>query len=300
LACQTQVHNDGSASGYALGVERKALCGHLTVGHAGGLAGWAADYVCIPGLDAAIIVLANRIDVKWYERGREALVTTLKLAPDPAATPRLIAPHTPEYDWTADFADPVSGTSLRLSGSASELDYEGRRVIRQPAGDFVRSLGPEPIRLQLGASREGPPTDVDFTEGNLHRRYQLTTADAGSSPPIEGVYTATNLPGQLAIADLDGELRLGVGQLWPQAQPLWLRQILKGVWRAFGPAPDIPAGMHLHWPDPDRDPDDLRVSLTRLEGYRYRRTGDAAEARAALEWAIPSVLSTDPAKGSRP
>lgn len=300
LACQAQNHSDGSVSGYALGVERKSLCDHVTVGHAGGLAGWAADYVCLPDLNAAIIVLANRIDVNWYERGREALVTMLELDPDPAATPRLIASDPPKHDWSADFGDPVSGTALRLSGGGDEINFEGRRVIRQPAGDFVRSLGPEPIRLQIGDNRDGPPAEIHVTEGNLHRRYHLATCDAGPCQPLEGVYTTDALPGQLAIAELDGELRLGVGQAWPQARPLWLRPILKGVWRAFGPAPDAPAGLHLHWPDPNRDPDDLRVCMTRLEGYRYRRTGDAAAARAALEWAMPCPLSTDLPEGDRP
>lgn len=269
---------------YGLGVERKHLSGHATLGHAGGLRGWASDYVSLPDFDAAAIVLANRNDLNWYERVREALCLTFDLAPDPAATPRLVAPERPAPLWRASYVDLEEGHVISLSGSDAELDYEGRRLPRDVDGAFRRSLGVEPISFEPGPIADIAPIHVKVTEGDRITSYCLADPTLAEASAVTGVYATSCLPGRIAIAEIEGAVRVLVGSEWPQEEPLMLRPLSQRVWRAYSADGERPLDLHLFWPDLEQHPDILHVTMTRLLRYPYLRVGGAGDATALFRW----------------
>ncbi|MDX2238703.1 MAG: serine hydrolase domain-containing protein [Hyphomonadaceae bacterium] len=275
------------ASGYGLGVERKRLSGLETFGHAGGLRGWASDFIHVPSLDATVILLANRNDLNWYERAREALCLAFDLAPDPGATPRLIARDAPPQAWRAHYVDVANGHGLALSGANGEIAYEGRRVPRAPDGDFIRTVGVEPIRMAFDAIGEDAPASVRFTEGEAQAHYRRADPEGADSAAIAGVYEADALPGCIAIARVGEGAVVQVGAAWPQAAPLALKPLHRAVWRAFahaGSADDAPLDLHLFWPDLTDAPHIMEVTMTRLLRYPYRRVGCSAQAERFMRW----------------
>lgn len=275
---------DGRGLTYGLGVERKHLSGHATLGHAGGLRGWASDYVSLPDFDAAAIVLANRNDLNWYERVREALCLTFDLAPDPAATPRLVAPERPAPLWCASYVDLEEGHVISLSGSDAELDYEGRRLLRDVDGAFRRSLGVEPISFEPGPIADIAPIHVKVTEGDRITSYCLADPTLAEASAVTGVYATSCLPGRIAIAEIEGAVRVLVGSEWPQEEPLMLRPLSQRVWRAYSADGERPLDLHLFWPDLEQHPDILHVTMTRLLRYPYLRVGGAGDATALFRW----------------
>ena len=276
-------HADGSASGYALGVERKTLAGQRTQGHAGGISGWACDYVRLLDLDSAVFVLSNRTDVNWYERIREAAVRAFELAPDPAATPRLVRPDIPTYLWSGLFGDREGGRSYHLRGASGEIELEARRFLQDESGVFVRTLGPEPIVIEVAGDAAEAPSSVSVREGGV-------TAVCGRARPIRaphvdlcGVYRAATMPGRIIIAEIDGAPHVAFGWQWPATAPLRLEPVFPDLWRAFD-ARGAPSDFHFFWPDLDGDPDRLEVSTARLIRFPYVRVGDAAVAERELTW----------------
>jgi CubicO group peptidase (beta-lactamase class C family) len=275
---------EGRGLTYGLGVERKRLSGHATLGHSGGLRGWASDYVSLPALDAAAIVLANRNDLNWYERIREALCLTFDLAPDPTATPRLVASERPAPLWRASYVDLAEGHAISLSGGDAELDYEGRRLPRDIDGAFRRSLGVEPISFEPGPIADAAPIHIKVTEGDRVASYSLADPTLADASAVTGVYATSCLPGRIAIAEIEGAVRVLVGPDWPQEEPLILKPLSRRIWRAYSADGERPLDLHLFWPDLERHPDILHVTMTRLLRYPYLRVGAAGDATALFRW----------------
>lgn len=278
-------HDDGSPSGYAIGIERKTISGHRTEGHSGGISGWACDYVRLPDLDAAVIVLANRTDVNWYERCREAAVHAFGLAPDPAATPRLVRTASPKQIWEANYGDRIGGRSFRLRGGPEEVELEGRRYPRSEDGGFRRILGTEPVILDGIGDGASAPETITIQEGAVAAACQMAS---GSTPPHDrlcGVYAAESMPGRIVIADINGQPHVAFGWRWPAAAPMRLAATFADLWRALD-MQGAPGDLHFFWPDLDGDADRLEVSTVRLVRFPYRRIGDAAAAAQELTWTL--------------
>lgn len=276
-------HVDGSVSAYALGVERKMLSGLATEGHSGGISGWACDYVRLPSLDAAVIVLANRTDVNWYERIREAAITAFGLAPDPAATPRLLTPTPLRPEWEGCFGDRVGGRSYIVRACANDAEFEGRRYPRGADGAFRRVLGAEPIVIEgLGAGVSAPES-ITVLEGNVTAQCRAAAPLAPSCAELCGVYRAESMPGRIVIAEIGGALHAVFGWSWPATAPMRLSAIFPDLWRGVD-AHGAPSDFHFFWPDLTGDPAWLDVSTARLVRFPYRRLGDAQAAAWELTW----------------
>lgn len=67
---QPFVHPNGGRSHYSLGLATGVHAGRGWYGHAGGLAGFSADQLVVPSHDLAVVVLANRDDIKTMRLSR--------------------------------------------------------------------------------------------------------------------------------------------------------------------------------------------------------------------------------------
>ena len=282
---ERQFHNDGTSSCYGLGIEHKTLSGYATCGHAGGLHGWAMDYVFVPEADTALILIANRNDINWYERAREAMILYLGLKPDPTATPRLFRTDPPKPDWTETFGSEELGTSITFAGTEHELKFETRWMLRRADGTFCRSLGPEPFVFETMGADTRPPIAVKVREGNHQRVFVRRGTQASPDlSALTGVYVSDELPGRVVIVERDGRYDVSCGPDWPTSQSWEVRPITGGLFRAHDRKTGAGVDLHLLWPNADADPDRLEVSMTRLIRYPYRRIGGQRDALHALRF----------------
>jgi CubicO group peptidase (beta-lactamase class C family) len=281
---------DGTMSGYGLGLEHKTLSGQATCGHAGALNGWAADFVVMPHLDIAVILVANRNDINWYERSREALLIAADLQPDPAATPRLFRPVVAEIAWSGEFGCPELGYSLTFSMSGEDLTYEGRRMPPQADGSFARHVGVEPFTFRP-CTAFSPPDWIDVSEGDiLGRFYRSSGQPEIDLDAVLGLYRCDDLPGRIAIWRRDGRLLVHAGVDWPFGKAFELKPVTGSLCRAYDCSTGAGVDLHLLWPDMAADPDRVEVTMTRLIRLPYRRTGDVAEAKRATRFTPASAI----------
>lgn len=291
---ERQIHNDGTPSCYGLGLEHKTLSGFATCGHAGGLHGWATDYVYVPEADTALIVISNRNDINWYERAREAIILYLGLEPDPTATPRLFRTDPPKPDWTETYGSEELGSSITFSGTENELKFESRWMLRRDDGTFCRSLGPEPFEFQTTGAGSAPPAAVKVREGN-HEGFFVRKGTRASPnlAALTGVYVCDELPGRVVITERDGRFDVSCGQEWPASHSYELRPVTGGLFRAHERKTGAGVDLHLLWPCPDADPDCMEVSMTRLIRYPYRRVGGQQDALHALRFESSAPTEKD-------
>lgn len=239
-------HNDGSASGYALGFVRQSLSGVTVIGHAGGHAGWASDYLYAPEQDVAVIILANRSDSNCYERGRELLVTALDLPPDPGATPGLLG-NAPAPRWQATYANTDAIASISVIGSIDEIIVEGRRLPRAYDGRFRRTLGVEPITFDPVDTADAP-AELTRREGNHTATFRrVDDDDAIAEEAVIGSYACSSLPHPVVIRrDDKGGLRVVTGPAWPGSAGWRLIPICGTLFRCLLPG-GAPSEVHLRF-----------------------------------------------------
>lgn len=276
-------HNDGTPSNYAHGFQVQRTGGVGTIGHSGGIAGWACDSLWAPEPDVAVIVLGNRNDQNWYERAREMLLSWLDLPGDPGATPRLIAPAAPKPSWTEDYGCDAAGWSVRLQGAGNELIQEGRRLPRDADGLFRRTLGVEPTVFEVGGDLVAPPPSVVRREGNVVMTLRRAEICSLKLEALTGVYARDDLPGAVTITmGADGLLRIRAGSPWPVGDIWTLRPIVGSMFRAFQ-ANDAPTEVHVRFETAGGaiPATAIRLTLTRILDLRLVRLGDAP----ADDWA---------------
>lgn len=272
------LHTDGSPSAYARGFGRQRLSGQLILGHSGGIAGWLCDALWAPDLDVSVVILGNRSDINWIERTREMLTVWSDLPPDPAMTPRLLAPDMPEPLWSAEYGDEAGGASLTLKGRGDALDCDGRTYLRAADGAFRRSLGVEPVALFPEGDLASPPEALVRVEGNTERRFVLATAEgAPSADRLTGVYANPDMPAPVRITLEDGTLKVAVGPRWPAAGRLALRPVVGRLFRAFDDS-GAPHELHLTFEFDGSGPaTGTRASFLRIPDYPLRRLPDVPD-----------------------
>lgn len=287
-------HNDGSASGYAFGFVRQSLSGVTVIGHAGGHAGWASDYLYAPEQDVAVIILANRSDSNCYERARELLVTALDLPADPGATPVLLG-KAPATTWQATYANTDAIVSINVIGSTDEITVEGRRLPRASDGIFRRTLGVEPISFDP-VDTAYAPAELTRREGNHAATFRrVDDVDAIAEEAVIGSYACASLPYPVVIRqDNKGGLRIVTGPAWPGSAGWRLIPICGTLFRCLQPG-GAPSEVHLRFEqDPNGAVTGVSIGFLRLDCIALARVEDPmADHWHQLGQTAPAFLTED-------
>jgi len=285
---EPQFHDDGTRSGYGLGICHQNLSGRTVYSHAGNLGGWVSEFLDLSDDDTTVIVLSNRNDINWYERAREAAILTLGLGADNTSTPRLARAEPPDIAWTAIYGNDERGLCMTFSGAGDELHYEHRRMIGRE-GRFGRTLGVEPFWFDAGASATAPPERIVATEGNVTAT--LHRADPREpSIAMNGVFECDDLPGEMVICSIGGVTMISVGPAWPAPRQHRLRHVLGRLYAAYDVTSGKLADLNLLWSVDE--PDRIELSMTRIERLTYRRIVDRP--KHTMRWRLDAEAMGDP------
>jgi CubicO group peptidase (beta-lactamase class C family) len=192
--------NDGTPTGYGLGLARSYLPGEIAVGHGGSLPGYKNDFVLLPEHGAGVVVLSNREDTDAQDIALRVLaaLTGARLPPPAKAT----LPHGLFVAADAPLWIEHDAGKLTFLGAVDDL-FEGED------GAAVTLSAHFPARLR---PRDG---GIEGEIGHVARRFVPVAADAALSAGWQGewVNRAQDARFSITLVDGIGTLTSGTGPL---------------------------------------------------------------------------------------
>jgi CubicO group peptidase (beta-lactamase class C family) len=192
--------NDGTQTGYGLGLARSPLGGEIAVGHGGSLPGYKNHFLLLPERHAGVVVVSNRDDTDAHAIALQvAAVLTGSDAPEPARG------MLPEGLFVAEHGP------FWVQHAAGELTFLGatERLFMNDDGDAVSRSAHLPVRLQL------VPGGIGGEVGHVQRSFSAVAADIELSKSWDGDWVCDEHGARCAIVRVDGSAQLisGTGPL---------------------------------------------------------------------------------------
>ena len=236
---------DGHLNDYARGLRLSAVRGVRTVSHGGLWPGYKTEFLRIPELDTAIIVIANNATANPYAIGQKLLNHLLDQLPGikPAPTlpaPDILARHTgrfldPLAPATVDFSLTPTGTlAFSTNGVAfeSRSNGDGRLTAANASQDFTFRL-----------SADGATMDIELDAGTS-ATYHRVTPDAGLPADLPGTYRSEEMAATWTITAHPTGMDLTIAGPHANAGPWPLEGIEGDIFRVW-----TPGALYRSWPD---------------------------------------------------
>ena len=196
---------NGQLNDYASGLRISAVRGVRTVSHGGLWPGFKTEFLRIPELDTAIIVIANNATANPYAIGQHLLNHLLDQVPGVKPAPTLPAPDVlarhagrfldPKSPATVDFTVTPTGT---LAGSTNGVAFETRSN-----GDGRLAAASAGRDFSLRLSADGQTMDIEL-DATTTATYHRVAPDAPLPPDLPGTYRSAEMAATWTItADAD-------------------------------------------------------------------------------------------------
>ena len=191
--------NDGTETGYGLGLARSPLPGEIAIGHGGSLPGYKNHFLLLPEHGAGVVVVSNREDTDAHGIALAVLaaLTGAELQqPAPALLPNglFVAEHGPFWIEHQD-------GELTFLGATDRLFVEGDTAVTRSAH----------LPARLRADNGGIAGEI----GHVRRRFKPVAADARLAKQWEGHWVNRQFAAHCDIARRGdaAELSIGTGPL---------------------------------------------------------------------------------------
>jgi CubicO group peptidase (beta-lactamase class C family) len=203
--------NDGSPSGYGMGLSTGAYRGLEVVQHGGALAGYRTADWWFPGQKLGVVVLCNNSEAQTGEMAGDLAAVFLagEMAPPPGAAPAR----------SGEDARPYAGLYRDRNGGYAEFAVEGgglvaltpnRALVSIGPGQFVLATDPAGVRYvfdtaadQLNIVREGQPT-------RRLQRVERSSPTPSEAAPYLGDYASSEVSSRVHIRRAAG-LTISIG-----------------------------------------------------------------------------------------
>ena len=236
---------NGHLNDYARGLRISAVRGVRTVSHGGLWPGYKTEFLRIPELDTAIIVIANNATANPYAIGQKILHHLLDQVPGikPAPTlpaPDILARHAgrfldPKTPATVDFTLTPAGTlTYSTNGVAFETrsNGDGRLAAANAGHDFTFRL-----------SADGETIDIELDAATT-ATYQRITPGAGLPPDLPGTYRSEEMAATWTIGAHPIGMNLTIAGPHANAGPWPLEGIEGDIFRVW-----TPGALYRSWLD---------------------------------------------------
>ncbi len=187
--------NDGTETGYGLGLARSPLPGEIAIGHGGSLPGYKNHFLLLPEHGAGVVVVSNREDTDAHGIAL-AVLSALTGAALPQPAPALL----PTGLFVAD-AGP-----FWLAHQAGELTFLGAtdRLFVEDGAAVTRSAHlPARLRAADGA--------IEGELAHVPRRFKPVAADARLAKTWEGHWVNRQFAAHCEILHRDDAAQLSIG-----------------------------------------------------------------------------------------
>jgi CubicO group peptidase (beta-lactamase class C family) len=188
--------NNGTQTGYGLGLARSPLGEEIVVGHGGSLPGYKNHFLLLPQQGAGVVVVSNREDTDAHGIALQVLAAlTGTVLPKPA---------------TAVLPDGVFAAAegpFWIEHDAGELTFLGAtdRLFLDEDGSAVSRSAHLPIRLRRADG--GIAGEI----AHVPRRFAPIERDAALSRSWEGEWVCEQYSSRCSITRVDGGGRLSIG-----------------------------------------------------------------------------------------
>jgi CubicO group peptidase (beta-lactamase class C family) len=211
LALQEQAaFTGGGLGGYARGLAVASVRGVRTVGHGGLWPGYRTEFLMIPELEAAVIVIANSGTANPYQAGQAVLAGLLEEVP--SAHPVRAMPDLAGY--AGRFVDDAAPASVDISVADGVLtamtngqpfgvlaEADGRLAASRSARDWVMRL-------------EGDVLEVELDAG-VRATYRRVAGGAALPEGLAGTYVSDEMDATWIVGARDVAVRGPVGRGGP-------------------------------------------------------------------------------------
>jgi D-aminopeptidase len=236
---------NGLPNDYARGLREAEVRGIRTVSHGGLWPGFKTEFLRIPELDAAIIVIANNAVADPYAIGQSLLHHLLDGRPGTTPAPRLpepdiLARHAgrfldPAGPATVDFTLTQAGT---LSGSVNGVPFavrsgtDGRLVAARAGNDFSFRL-----------AADGASMDIELDAGAT-ATWQRVAPGAALPPDLAGTWRSEEMAATWTIAEGAGGLEIHVDGPLASSGPWPVEGLAGDIFRIW-----VPGALYRSWLD---------------------------------------------------
>jgi CubicO group peptidase (beta-lactamase class C family) len=188
--------NDGTQTGYGLGLARSPLPGEIAVGHGGSLPGYKNHFLLLPEREAGVVVVSNRDDTDAHGIALQVLAA-LTGSVVPAAAQGVL----PQGLFVAEKGP------LWIEHAADELTFLGAtdRLFVDEDGSAVSRSAHLPARLHQ--AHGGIVGEI----GHVARNFAPIAADVALPRSWEGEWVCDQHSARCSIARVDGGAQLSIG-----------------------------------------------------------------------------------------
>lgn len=209
--------NDGSATGYGMGLETSVFRGLPVIEHDGGLAGYRTEDMWFPGQALGVVVLCNNGEAHPGWLAGEVAALFLGGAVKPA--PSSVALHSNEP------ADRFAGLYRDRAGNYVELGLRDGKLVMLPdlalaevaPGEFVIPAMPDGPRGVFDADARRLRIEAAGQPTSIFERVEKTELKDDAGARYAGEYTSQEVS-DVAHIRQDGTLSLGSSPEWPLVQ----------------------------------------------------------------------------------
>ncbi len=256
-ACETNRHGltpeleecapftNGRLNDYARGLRLSSVRGVRTVSHGGLWPGYKTEFLRVPELETAIVVIANNATANPYAIGQKILHHILDSTP--GAKPALKLPASdvlarhvgrflnPAVPATVDFTLSDKGV---LSGSTNGVAFEVRSF---GDGRLESSNAGRDFAFRLAA--DGNSMEIELDAGTT-ASYHRVKPDAGLPADLPGIYRSDEMAATWTISAHPGGMDLAIDGPHAKAGPWPLEGIEGDIFRVWSPG-----ALYRSWQD---------------------------------------------------
>jgi CubicO group peptidase (beta-lactamase class C family) len=236
---------NGRLNDYARGLRHSAVRGVATVSHGGLWPGYKTEFLRIPELDTAIIVIANNATANPYAIGQQILHHLLDGIPGVKPAPRLpdadvLARHAgrflnPEAPATVDFTFSDKGT---LTGSTNGVAFEVRS---HGDGRLEAASSGRDFTFRLAA--DGNSIEIEHDAG-VTATYHRVAPNASLPADLPGTYRSDEMAATWTITAHEQGMDLSIDGPHAKAGPWPLEGIEGDIVRVW-----TPGALYRSWLD---------------------------------------------------